>query len=180
MRREQMAVFRRKPFIAGAIFWTYQDYRTPTSFMMGVVDAQRHRRGSWAVLREAYAPVVIESVRVAPAPGATQRARVCLRTRGPVATDMPAYTLRGYKLQWRIASRQGDTIHPGGDLQLPALAPGPAWAGELAWPRSAGEYRLTVSIVRPTGFTVLERSYDSQDGLLQGTTCALGNGARYE
>jgi hypothetical protein len=29
---------------------------------------------------------------------------------------------------------------------------------------------LTLGIIRPTGFTVIERSYDSQDQRLQGTT----------
>jgi beta-glucuronidase len=163
---EQMAVFRRKPFIAGAIFWTYQDYRTPTNFTMGVVDAQRNRRGSWDVLRETYAPVLIESVRVAPASGGTQRARVSLRTRGPIETDMPAYTLRGYKLQWRIISRRGETVYAEGDLQLPTLTPGTVWFGELDWEVFEGEYKLTLSIIRPTGGTVIERSYGSQGELL--------------
>jgi beta-glucuronidase len=60
--REQMTVLRTKPFVAGAIFWTYQDYRTPTHDKMGVVDMYRQRRGSWAVLREEYSPVWIDYV----------------------------------------------------------------------------------------------------------------------
>jgi hypothetical protein len=56
---EQMTVLRAKPFVTGAIFWTYQDYRTPTDYHMSVMDARRRRRGLWAVLSEAYAPVVM-------------------------------------------------------------------------------------------------------------------------
>ncbi|HEX2277493.1 MAG TPA: glycoside hydrolase family 2 TIM barrel-domain containing protein [Candidatus Tectomicrobia bacterium] len=167
---EQMALFRRKPFIAGAIFWTYQDYRTPTNYMMGVVDAQRNRRGSWQVLREMHAPVLIDTVHIFPMPDGTQRATVSLQARGPIETDMPAYTLRGYRLRWGIASQRGGTVYAGGDLQLPTLAPGTAWSGDFEWKALGGEYVLTLSIIRPSGFTVIERSYDSQDQRLQGTT----------
>jgi hypothetical protein len=52
---EQMAVLRTKPFAAAAIFWTYHDYRTPTQYQMGLVDAHRRRRGSWMILHEEYA-----------------------------------------------------------------------------------------------------------------------------
>ena len=167
---EQMALFRSKPFIAGAIFWTYQDYRTPTNYMMGVVDAKRNRRGSWEVLRETYAPVLLDSVRISPTAEGTHRAMVSLRARGPIETDMPAYTLRGYRLRWLIVSRLGDTSYSGGDLQLPTLAPGAVWSGDLEWAVPGGEYTLTLSIIRPTGSTVIERSYNSQDELLHGTT----------
>jgi beta-galactosidase len=138
--------------------------------MMGVVDAQRNRRGSWEMLREMHAPVLIDAVRISPTSDGIQRAIVSLQTRGPIETDMPAYTLRGYKLRWQIASQRGGTAYAGGDLQLPTLAPGTVWTGDLEWKALGGEYMLTLSIIRPAGFTVIERSYDSQDGRLQGTT----------
>ena len=71
---------------------------------MGVVDAWRQRRGSWAVLREAYAPAVLDAVQMSPASGGTQRATVVLRARGPVERDLPAYTLQGYRLAWTVAA----------------------------------------------------------------------------
>ena len=60
---EQLEIFRSKPFVAGAIFWTYQYYRTRSNFIMGLVDAERNRRGSWDVLREEYAPLLIDSLK---------------------------------------------------------------------------------------------------------------------
>src|SRR6185503_1282349 len=59
---EQLEIFRSKPFVAGAIFWTYQDYRTRSNFIMGLVDFNRNRRGSWEVLREESAPALIDSL----------------------------------------------------------------------------------------------------------------------
>jgi beta-glucuronidase len=158
---EQMAVFRRKPFVAGAIFWSYQD-------RMGVVGADRSRRGSWWALREEYAPVRVEAVSFSPATDGTQRATVDLRTRGPVAADMPAYTLRGYGLHWTVASPKGDKTFSAAELPLPTLAPATGWSCKLDWPVPPADYRLTLRIVRPTGFAVVERTYNPQGEVLPG------------
>jgi beta-glucuronidase len=158
---EQMTVLRGKPFVAGAIFWTYQDYRTLNEYQMGVVEARRQRRGSWAVLREEYAPASIDAVSFAPRTADLQSAVVTLRTRGPVDRDMPVYTLRAYKLHWQVAARNDHGILSQGTRALPILAPGTTWSTQLEWPMPIEDYILTLSIIRPTGFTVLERSYDA-------------------
>jgi beta-glucuronidase len=163
---EQMEVFRSKPFVAGAIFWTYQDYRTPSGFMMGVVDAARNRRGSWWVLREEYSPVLIDAVTFSPASGDRRSATVSLHTRGPVEQDMPTYTLRGYSLYWAVTSPEGDETFSEGDLPLPTLTPAATWSGQVEWDVPDTDYVLTVSVVRPTRFSVIERSYNSQGEVL--------------
>lgn len=159
---EQMEIFRSKPFVAAVIFWTYQDYRTPSSFVMGVVDAERNRRGSWVLLREEYTPVLIESVTFSPAREDGQSATVALRTRGPLEADMPAYTLRGYRLHWVVTSPEGETTFSEGDIALPTLEPRSEWSGRVEWTVLEAQYALTVSVVRPTGFTAIERTYDAQ------------------
>jgi beta-glucuronidase len=164
---EQMAVFRSRPFVVGAIFWTYQDYRTPANFVMGVVDSERNRRGSWATLREEYAPALIESVEFAAAAGGLRSATVLLRTRGPVEVDMPAYTLRGYTLHWAVTSPDGGQLFSAGDVPLPVLEPGSEWSGDVQWTVPAEDYVLTVSILRPTGFSVIERTYNAQGQLVE-------------
>jgi beta-glucuronidase len=161
--REQLPAFRSRPFIAGAIFFTYQDYRTPNGLLMGVVDTRRQRRGSWAVLREAYAPAVLEAVHVSPASDGTQRASVVLRARGPVEHDLPAYTLRGYQLAWAVAAPDGQPVFAQGDLPLPTLAPGATWSGTLEWAEPSADSRLTLRLLRPSGFAVLEQTYDAHD-----------------
>ena len=120
---EQMPVLRAKPFVAGAIFWTYQDYRTPTDYHMGVMDAHRRRRGLWAILSEAYAPVVIDSVGLSTVYGGIQQAEIAIQARGPVHIDMPAYTLRGYSLQWQVVRVENPVLLAYGDLPCPILAP---------------------------------------------------------
>ena len=162
--REQMEVFRSKPFIAGAIFWTYQDYRTPSDFVTGVVDAERHRRPSWYLLREEFSPVLIEGVTLAPQSEGQRSAGVTLRSRGP--EDMPSYTLRGYSLHWAVTSPGGEDVFAEGELALPTLEPGTEWTGSIQWTEPDAESVLTVSIMRPTGFAVIERTYSPEGRLL--------------
>jgi hypothetical protein len=127
---------------------------------MGVVDAQRHRRGSWAVLREAYAPVVLNAVDVSSASDGTQRATVTLRARGPVERDLPAYTLREYQLTWAVAAPDSQLVFAQGTLTLPLLPPGTTWSGILEWAVPRANYRLTLRLLRPTGFAILEHTYN--------------------
>jgi beta-glucuronidase len=124
---DQLAAFRARPWIVGAVYWTYQDYRTATGFVMGAVDMQRRRRGSWHTLRREYSPISL--LRYA-------RGRVTIRTRA----DLPSYTLRGYTLRWR-----------GGSIALPDLPPGSTWTQRLPAPPGKLE------VVRPTGFSVATR-----------------------
>jgi hypothetical protein len=157
---EQMGVFRTRSFVAGAIFWDYAGN-------MGVVDEGRRRRGSWCVLREEYSPVQVESLKFAAASSINRCADITLRTRGPLESDMPAYTLRGYRLSWMAASADQKVVFSQGEIALPELTPASTWSGELAWTDPTGIAVLTVSVIRPVGFAVLELSFDSQGNLLR-------------
>ena len=89
--------------------WSYQDYRTLSNFVMGLVDFNRNRRGSWEVLREEYAPVLIDFLILSPIADDKRTATVTLHTRSPIDVDMPAYTLRDYSLHWQVTSPGGTT-----------------------------------------------------------------------
>jgi beta-glucuronidase len=158
---EQLPMFRSRPFIAGAIFFTYQDHRTPNELMMGVVDAWRQQGGAWAVLREAYAPAVLNAFHMSPTSGGTRRATVVLRARGPVERDLPAYTLQGYRLEWSVAAPDGSSVVARDGIVLPTLPPGTTWSATVEWPASKADHRLTLRLIRPTGFAVLEHTYDA-------------------
>jgi hypothetical protein len=82
---------------------------------------------------------------------------------------MPAYTLRGYSLHWAVTSPAGDETFMEDDLPLPTLPPATTWSGEVEWNVHGAEYVFTLRVVRPTGFTVIERAYDSQGELLSGS-----------
>lgn len=163
---EQLDIFRSKPFVAGAIFWTYQDYRTRSNFVMGLVDFNRNRRNSWKLIREEYAPVLIESLSLSTVIDSKRTATVALHTRGPVDVDMPAYTLRAYSLHWAVTSPDGKTKFSEGEIPLPTLAPASQWSGDIKLIAPDEEYIITVSIIRPTGYSVIERSYNSNGELI--------------
>ncbi len=149
---DQMAIFRSRPFVCGAIFWSYADYRTPANYQTGLVDAARNKRGSWSVLREEYSPALLDPASFAPIANGSQSVTVALHTRGPIDSDMPAYTLRGYTLHWAVTAPDGSQTFSAGDVPLPTLAPGAHWSGKIAWTVPAGDYVLTLSDCPPDGF----------------------------
>jgi beta-glucuronidase len=159
---EQLTIYRTKPFVAGAIFWTYQDYRTRSNFIMGLVDSQRNQRGSWEVLREEYSPALIDSLIISPGALGQPTVTVKLHTRGPIDMDMPAYTLRGYTLHWAVTSPDGSIKFSEGIVSLPTLAPGSLWSGDIRLTIPASDYIINVSIYRPTGFSVTDRYFNSK------------------
>ena len=156
--QDQMEVFRTKPFVAGAIFWTYQDYRTRSNFVMGIVDPERNKRPSWDALREEYSPVLFDSLNISPGSNGQSILKVALHSRGPINSDMPVYTLRGYTLHWAVTSLDGNINYSQGDVQLPILAPASQWTDEIIFDIPSADYTLTISIIRPTGYSVIERS----------------------
>ena len=79
---------------------------------------------------------------------------VRVRPRGAVEADLPAVTLRGYRLAWQATDRQGPVV-AGRLLDLPTLRPGDEpWTGQgdLEWRRCRG--RGTGQPLSPTGFEV--------------------------
>jgi beta-glucuronidase len=159
---DQMAVFRTKSFIVGAVFWTYQDYRTRSGFVMGVMDAERNKRPSWDVLREEFSPALFDSLALSPEVDGHRTISIILHTRGTIDMDMPVYTLRGYTLQWAVTSPEGSTKYSEGDASLPTLSPTSEWSGEFTFEVPALDYIVTVSIIRPTGFNVIECSINEK------------------
>jgi hypothetical protein len=133
---------------------------------MGLVDAHRNRRGSWEVLREEYSPVIIDSFRLSPKTADKRTATIALHTRGPVDVDMPVYTLHDYSLHWVITSPDGSTKFSEGDVSVPTLAPASQWSGEFEFNAPTQDYIIKLNIVRPTGYNVIERSYNKNSDVI--------------
>jgi hypothetical protein len=53
-----------------------------------------------------------------------------------------------------------------GDVLLPTLAPATEWTGKTQFKVPTADYILTVSIIRPTGFTIIERSINAKGELI--------------
>lgn len=116
-------VFRQRDFIAGLIFFCYNDYRTHVGDrgvgalqqrVHGVVDLYGARKPSYDVLRVESSP--LESFDVS---GQGRELKVQFETR----TAAPAYTLRGYILR-AVVYGLGDIPVERIETRLPELEPG--------------------------------------------------------
>jgi len=149
--RTHDAVLRDKEYIAGLIFFCYNDYRTHVGDrgtgvlqqrVHGVVDLYGDRKESYDLLRRESSP--IESLTVDGHPTAF---KLTLRTRYTV----PAYTLSGYTLRG-VYYGYGEIPVEKKAVDLPELSPGKeitvdmAFADALAW-------RVRFDVLRPTGFS---------------------------
>jgi beta-galactosidase len=156
--RSHDALFRSKEFIAGSIFFCYNDYRShvgPTGVgalrqnVHGVVDLFGRRKPSYAVLREECSP--IESLTAENRLNAFQ---LRLRTR----QGIPTYTLRGYKVRG-ILYGEGDVPMERQEAALPEIVPGGEIAVDLKFSQSGVPVHVTFDVVRPTGFSAYSRDW---------------------
>jgi beta-galactosidase len=144
------AVFRAAPFVAGAIFFDYNDYRTHMGDkglgalkqrVHGVVDLYGDRKPSFDALRRESSPVESLEVR-----GEGDALVVSVRTR----KDLPAYRLEGYALRWTVYGPGGIPLERE-DSALPTLDPG-ASAEVRVETKTKDRRRTVLEITRPTGF----------------------------
>jgi beta-glucuronidase len=150
-------VFRERPFVAGLIFFDYNDYRTHIGDrgtgalrqrVHGVVDALGARKPSWEVLRDESSP--IESLRVAGKPAGL---RVDVTARGSV----PSCHLRGYVVRG-IAYGFGATPVEQLTVPLEVLAPGESARTNLSFTQTDIS-RIDVDVMRPTGFSARKETW---------------------
>jgi beta-galactosidase len=149
--RDHTNVFRESGFVAGAIFFDYNDYRTHMGDkgigalkqrVHGVVDLYGNRKPSFDALRDEASPFTELQVIV------TGRwITASLQTR----ETLPAYTLEGYTLRC-IVYGFGDLPVEQLLVPLPKLAPGDGIIQEVAYEEKAPK-RIRVDLVRPTGFS---------------------------
>ena len=144
-------VFRERDYVAGLIFFCYNDYRTHVGDrgagvmqqrVHGVVDVYGERKPSWAELRREASP--LEVFEASGKPGELQ---VRVKARGTV----PGYTLRGYKLRTLVYG-YGDIPVERLETILPDLAPGEQTTVAIRF-SEARPVQVKLDVLRPTGFS---------------------------
>lgn len=148
-------IFRERDYVAGLIFFCYNDYRTHIGDkglgvmkqrVHGVVDVYGARKASYEELRRESSPV--EAVEVQGRGGALV---VTVRARKTV----PSYTLRGYRLR-AILYGHGDIPLERFEAPLAELAPGAEANVTIAFTEKA-PLRVRLDVLRPTGFSAFTR-----------------------
>jgi beta-galactosidase/beta-glucuronidase len=156
--RSHDAAIRSKDFVAGAIFFCYNDYRTHVGDrgvgalkqrVHGVVDLCGAQKTSYEVLRRESSPV--ESLTVESHLNAFQ---LRLKTRH----DVPMYTLRGYKLRG-IFYGDGDIPVERQEVELPEIASGTETTVDLTFSQSGVPLLVKFDVLRPTGFSAYSRNW---------------------
>ena len=162
--REQLAEFAKHDWIAGAIFWCYQDYRSHRNLSpgltkgyvaMGLVDENRRPRPSYDAWREANSPVRLQidwkydtEYPYGPVGFTAQVAR-------RAADELPSYALHDYRAVWEVRDAENEIIAQG-EKELGEI--GPPVQLEADFPkRSANSWNLRINVYRPTGFIALDR-----------------------
>jgi beta-galactosidase len=154
--RSHDTVFRSKEFVAGSIYFSYNDYRShvgPTGLgalrqnVHGVADLFGRRKPSYSALREECSPVesLIAENRV-------NSFQLRLQTR----PDLPMYTLRGYKLTG-IFYGEGDVPMERQEVELPEIIPGAEVTVDLAFTQTGAPQHVAFDVLRPTGFSAYSR-----------------------
>jgi beta-galactosidase len=156
-------VYRRTKWVAGAIFFDYNDYRTHIgdkgrgAFQQrvhGVVDLLNRRKPSWAALKAEMSPVKFINISQPEIIMDSVTVNVKIATRN-LENDLPAYTLRNYNAIW-IAYNRFDQPTECGRLLLPDLPPGILHESSTTWPAFPELKKVSVEIFRPTGYSVLK------------------------
>lgn len=142
-------MFRQRDFVAGLIFFCYNDYRTHIGDrgagalrqrVHGVVDVYGARKPSFAALRAESSP--IESLEVE---GKVGELTVRLATRRAI----PAYTIRDYKLR-ALVYGFGDIPIERFEAALPDLEPGQHTTVTVKFNESR-PIQVTLDVLRPAG-----------------------------
>jgi beta-glucuronidase len=149
---DQDRVFRQRDFVAGLIFFCYNDYRTHVGDrgvgamkqrVHGVVDVYGARKPSFEALRVESSP--LETFHVSGKPG---ELKVQLKTR----TAPPAYALRGYALR-TVVYGFGDIPVERLETKLPDLMPGGQTSAMVKFTDSR-PVQVRLDVLRPAGSSV--------------------------
>ncbi len=153
----QDRVFRERDYVAGLIFFCYNDYRTQIGDrglgvmrqrVHGVVDLYGDPKASYQTLREESSPIA--SIHVE---GQPKTLTIQVRARAHV----PAYRLRGYKLRG-VYYGFGDIPVEQKEIDLPDLSPGQEVALTMAF-TDAAPWRIEFDVLRPTGFSAYSQHW---------------------
>ena len=168
--REQLAELAKHDWIAGAIFWCYQDYRSHDNLWPGltsgyvdhgVVDENRQRRPSYDAWKDANSPVRIflDWTRAPDYPHAPVGFSARIERRP--ADELPSYALHGYRAAWELRDANNQIL-VSAERELDEIGP-PALIDEQIKQSPLRASTLKIRIYRPTGFLAGEKEISWHD-----------------
>jgi len=164
--REQMPELARRDWIAGAILWCYQDYKSRINqrpgwkegyIDHGLVDEYRQRKPSYYVWKDLNAPAAIEARWDKDIAGQPSAYIVTVTPNGK--SELPFYPLHNYRLTWELCDESGSLLATG-EKQLADLSEAQTMSGSVNGKSGAKELRLHFTLLRPTGVVAVEKMMD--------------------
>ena len=154
--KDQLAAFATRPWVGGAIFWSYADYRSNKNLFAGLadgyvdhglVDADRQRRPSYFAWEAANRAV---SAKVDLTMAGETPTGFTATVLGAAKGGLPSYPLVGARLHWRAMG--GDRVVLGeGEQALPVIAPGGTATASASWSGRLTPVTVTVDILTAEG-----------------------------
>jgi beta-glucuronidase len=165
--REQLPKLAKRDWIAGAILWCYQDYKSRRYFWPGqeqgylehgIVDPDRQRKPSYFAWAELNAPAHIDAKWTKNAGGQPAAFAFTLAPNGE--QELPSYPLRDYRVSWQLIDADNKAFADGGAIVNP---PGPLYVERDVPARTnKGPFSLSIKLIRPDGSQAMERVLASQ------------------
>ncbi len=164
--QDQMPELARRDWIAGAILWCYQDYKSPRNLRPGwqegyvehgLVDEYRQRKPSFYVWKDLNAPAAIDAQWSHGSGELPSAYTVTVKPNN--TTDLPSYPLHNYRLTWELCD-EGGKLLASGEKQFPDLNDVQTVSGDVGNQAGAKALKLHLALLRPTGTVAAEKSLD--------------------
>jgi beta-glucuronidase len=164
--QDQLPELARRDWIAGAILWCYQDYKSRRNLWPGqeegyvehgLVDENRQRKPSYQVWKDLNLPARIEARWNQPPGGAPTdfTATVTPNTE----QQLPFYPLHGYLLTWKLLDAKGKAV-ASGERPLAEFNAPQTISGPLPVNSEVQVARLVVTLLHPAGTVAAERTLE--------------------
>jgi beta-glucuronidase len=160
--REQLPLLAKRDWIAGAILWCYQDYKSRRYFWPGqeqgylehgIVDPDRQRKPSYVAWAELNEPAHIDAHWKRNGDDAPTAFSFVVAPRGDA--ELPSYPLHGYRVAWQLLGAENRAF-ASGTLQLTGAA---SVSVEHAVPAhdAKSPLQLVIKLLRPDGTQAMQR-----------------------
>lgn len=164
--KEQMPELARRDWIAGAILWCYQDYKSRRNLPggrergyveHGLVDEYRQRKPSYYVWKDLNAPATMEAQWSHALERPPASFTVTLTPNG--IQDLPSYPLRDYRLAWEVSDQAGKLL-ASGEQPLADLSGARTVSAKVGPQSDVKALKLHLTLLRPGGMVAAQSSLD--------------------
>ena len=164
--REQMPELARRDWIAGAILWCYQDYKSRRTLRPGweegwvehgLVDEYRQRKPSYYAWKELNAPATMNARWEQTLASTPSRFTVTVTPNS--IENLPYYPLYDYRVTWEVSDENGNLLGQGGQ-QFSDLRTAQVISGKIEPLPNVKMLKLHLTLLKPEGTVATETSVD--------------------